>query len=248
MPYLRIHEETDAEVLSAIQSEFENLGLDFRLVKDLEPDLSVDDLPGSPLTYVEVSDLDVEEAFDVFYFFDIDMVNALSEEELALVFPPEKIFVWPTPEWLKPIDLGYRILLLIGLPVSFFFGYLFWRTNHVDINELIGHTWCVDAIVHHGNVIQSKTNEIPPLPGFEKLSGGCPEVLVFKTRGEVELPGIQTNLISGKWNKVSNKILEIKNVQEFEEIYEGTYQIKRSWTQEIELVSPGTTFVLHKKW
>lgn len=76
---------------------------------------------------------------------------------------------------------------------------------------------------------------------------GCKEYIDFHKDGSVTLPGFRTKRVFGSWQFLdkSKKAIEIFDVDNFEDIYEGIFKINtKKLNNEIYLESDKTKMIL----
>jgi len=95
--------------------------------------------------------------------------------------------------------------------------------------DLLTKMWCVDAIYYKNQLIGPKTlNTIQLVFSDSNGQQSCDENIDFKGNGEVNLPGVNTRMISGNWKLDSNEELEL-STDTLKNIFQGEYTIDVNW-------------------
>lgn len=135
------------------------------------------------------------------------------------------------------------LLLLLIVGVSLF---LLIRLKHdgqfLDFDTVHNH-FEVKSIHFRGEELIPNTKHAIDLPGVTNWES----VFFRSTVNEVNLPGFNSKNINAKWLLIEDKVIQIYDADNYEDLYNGTYLIKSSfWTNDITLVSNVTRIVLKR--
>ena len=106
--------------------------------------------------------------------------------------------------------------VVIGLVLSLAFHWSFRKSTE---ELLVGSTWCLTLL---------EQDELPVSVASEEGSGssfaysGCEESISFSRNGTVQLPGLNTPMVSATWEVDGDRIL-ITDADTLSEFYEGVY-------------------------
>jgi hypothetical protein len=93
--------------------------------------------------------------------------------------------------------------------------------------------WCIKHITFEGKELHPNTIE-PVMLVFS--SANCQEKIKFGKGNSVEFPGFETERIRGFWD-IKDKIMTIKDVDNFPEIYNGVYKVDFTYQGDLILKS-----------
>lgn len=142
------------------------------------------------------------------------------------------------------IELGYRLLLVLAILVYSIAAIVSVNFLQVTHRDLIGISWCVKVIINNDNELHPKI--LSPIPNFNSGHDYFPEYMYFEESGEVLFPGFNSASIKGKWEIVSDKVIQISHIEQFKNIYEGVYTLKSRWDGTLLLTSKNTRIHLSR--
>lgn len=130
-------------------------------------------------------------------------------------------------EWRAMIIVGTLTLIMAGLV-------LFFTTPPIE-ERLKQNSWCIEHIIY--NEIEYTPHTQSPI----KVTGEgyCDEGIRFISDRIVQLPGFDTDNIKGNWTYYQDTLF-IFNIDEFSNIYNGSYTVKFSGSK-LTLKSKRTT-------
>jgi hypothetical protein len=127
----------------------------------------------------------------------------------------------------------FRIVILLALLFLSVISIFIIKNLPNDYKRLTETNWCVNYIKYGG--LRYKPNSIG-LKFITDLS--CPEGADFKINGDLDLPGFNSFMVSGKW-KLNDGKIQIFNTDTFGFVYDRTYDIDFS-AGELVLTSDST--------
>lgn len=147
--------------------------------------------------------------------------------------------------FLRRFRLEYRFLLILLVSSLMLGSIVLINALRISINELVGHFWCVEEIIHNGEKLQPNTKSGVVIIGLQEK---CKEDILFHKTGMISLPGFDTNNIKGRWNFKTRNSIEISRLSEFGNIYEGEYQIHTKLNGRMNFVSNKTTITISRDY
>lgn len=124
---------------------------------------------------------------------------------------------------LKNLRVELRLMIILAVGVLILVGIIYFATLPSTFERLTKQSWCVDQVIYNGKNYSTNTVEYIQLVG----AGICNESIDFRTNGTVNLPGFNSHGARGRW-KLDNNILQIMQVDTFDFVYNGLYNIEIS--------------------
>ena len=86
--------------------------------------------------------------------------------------------------------------------------------------NLTGNAWCLQYVSYKGQQYGPRTTGLTLIGNDD-----CTEILLFRETGRFNMPGFYTGRFNGRWERPDKYRLKITNVDTFEHIFEGSYEI-----------------------
>jgi hypothetical protein len=240
MNYIRLIEINNSQQLTIIKLALNKENVEYRTL--FEKTLQVADAYalGNNGAIIEVSENDFEKAKEILSELGIELDYNVQEDRFELVNIIDK--VTRNLPIIGSLELAYRFLLLVCLSFMFLMLAILVNITRISKSDLVGHSWCVEEIIHEGKIIQPNTKAGFLISGFPEK---CQEEISFENR-QIILPGFETFPIRGQWKFNTDETLVISKITEFKDIYEGEYLIKTNLTGTMEFISDKTTIVISR--
>ncbi len=243
MKYIRLYEAMHPQDLTMIQLALTKEDVEYRTLYENTLQVANVYALGNNGAIIEVAEKDHNKAKGILRELGIELDYHVAADRFLFIHKfDEKTKKLPL---LGKMDLGYRFLSLVLLSVSVISTIIFLNVVRISPNELIGHSWCVDEIIHKGKRIQSNTTTGPYSLGMRIK---CKEDVSFISANVIRLPGFGTYKVRGRLDFKTDHIFTISDLDGFKEIYEGEYLIRTNWSGTMEFYSPNTTIVISRKF
>ena len=142
--------------------------------------------------------------------------------------------------FLKNIPLELRLVIIVAIVISAVFGIIYFATLPSTFERLTKNIWCVEQVTYKGKAYSTNTVSKIQIIGL----GFCKENIVMRTNGIIILPGFNSYTVRGNW-KLANNTIEISQVDTFDFVYNGLYDIDFS-DNILILKSKQTTLYCHQ--
>jgi hypothetical protein len=118
---------------------------------------------------------------------------------------------------LKVFGLVFMVLALALIVGGIIFKY---ATLPTVSERLTSSAWCLDHIVYGEDVYYPTSKRISL-----RLAGSCEDHITFNPDGGTQIPGFGYGYLNGNWEVYGDSVV-ISNLDSFEHIYTGRYQIE----------------------
>ncbi|MCC6724773.1 MAG: DUF2007 domain-containing protein [Saprospiraceae bacterium] len=234
MKYTRLIELANVQELDMVKIAFNEAGIHYQVLFENTLQVASVYALGNGGAIVEVADTEVEQAREI-----------LSELGIELEFDPEEAkfeFIHKFDELTNKLPLfgslevGYRLLSLLGLLAIMVGVVAILYLSRITKEKLVDSLWCTTEIMHDGKKLQPKTHMFIEIKGLN----WCNEGIRFREFGDISLPGFDSNNAYGNWEYRKGGVIVIKDMDIFEDIYEGEYEVEEKWNGIVQLTSKRT--------
>jgi hypothetical protein len=144
---------------------------------------------------------------------------------------------------LKKAKIEVRFLILSAIILILLSGGITLLITPSKLKSLTETSWCLDRVSHDGKSYTPHT--IVDGLKLNMISYGyCDERIVFGKNGTIDLPGFDSNSISGNWTW-ENDVVSISQVGQFPKLLEGNYKIELDLNR-LTLISDKTVIYCYK--
>lgn len=242
LKYTRIYEVSDPQVLSIIKLSFDDAGIRYRTLFEHTLQIANVYALGNNGAIFEVAIEDYDRAKEILTELGINLDYHIKHDRFRFIEWIDSIT--QNIYWLGRLPLAQRVFIFIAIAVTLPTLFLLLKINRISLNELAGHSWCVEEIVYLGNALHPSTT-----PGPIQIIGWrekCTEDIRFSNQHGIILPGFNTFGSRGNWKRNGNMLI-IENIDQHKQIYEGEYRIHTNWLGTMKFVSPTTTIMISRK-
>ena len=243
MKFLRLIEINNKQELAIIKLAFNQGDIEYRTL--FENTLQTGDIYalGNTGAIIEVAEKDLAEAKIILADLGMELDYDSSKDRFNFINKFDKRT--QNIPWIGNLQLEFRLVTIVFATLLVLFSALTLHILRIYPNELAGNFWCVDKIIHHGELVNPNTTSGIVMIGANREK--CQEEIWFRKTGVIELPGFGTRNTMAHWQFKNRKTLTINFADEFKDIYEGVYKINSHWDGTMDLISEKTTITISSR-
>lgn len=243
MRYIRLIEILNTQELTIIKLAFNEADIEYKTLFENTLQIAEVYALGNRGVIIEVVEKDVEKAKKILSGLGIELDYDKEKDKFEFVDKLDAL-TGKIP-LIGRLQFAYRFILLCCSLFALLATFILLDTIRISKNEIVGHYWCVEEIIHNGVILEPNTLTNITKIGYQEK---CSEDILIHESRMIALPGFDTYDIRGNYHFKTEAIIVISGLEEFKEIYEGEYLIETNFSGTMEFVSDKTMIKISRKF